>query len=109
MPRFTKRMRTRSPSRTMRGVVAGPACPLNNSQLNSMFMVLGTVLFGSTAYSGHLLHCHVRVVEKSTCLMDVELIDEPSARLHRWLADAGHTVVLDGVFKAMPVHGSRLR
>ncbi len=62
-----------------------------------------------TEHSGHLLHCHVRVVEKSTCLMDVELIDEPSARLHRWLADAGHTVVLDGVFKAMPVHGSRFR
>jgi hypothetical protein len=59
-------------------------------------------------HPSHLLHRHVRVVEESTCLMDVELIDEPSAWLHRRLADAGHTVVLDGVFKAMPVHGSRL-
>ncbi len=51
MPRFKKRMRTRSPWRTISGVVAGPARPFSSSQLNSMFMVFGVVPFGSTQYS----------------------------------------------------------
>jgi hypothetical protein len=36
---------------TMRGVVAGPAFPLIVSQLNSIAMVLGTVLLGRMAHS----------------------------------------------------------
>ena len=51
MPMFTMRSRTRSPSFTSIGVVAGAALPLNVSQLNSMDRVFGMVLFGSTAYS----------------------------------------------------------
>jgi hypothetical protein len=45
------RMRTRSPSLIIKGVDAGPAFPLNVSQLNSMFMLFGIVLFGRTAYT----------------------------------------------------------
>src|SRR6266700_7654762 len=41
--------------------------------------------------------------------MDVELIDKASARLHRRLADSGLAVVLDGVFKSVPMNGGRLR
>ena len=44
-------VRTRSPRRTTSGVEAGPALPLNVSQLNSMFMLFGIELLGSTAYS----------------------------------------------------------
>ncbi len=51
MPRLMILIRTRSPCLTMSGVDAGPALPLNVSQLNSMFMLLGIVLLGSTAYS----------------------------------------------------------
>jgi len=63
----------------------------------------------SAEHAGHLLHCHVRVIEVRAFLMDVELIDEPSTWLNRRLADGGLAVVLDGVFKSMPVDGSRLR
>ena len=31
----------------------------------------------------HLLHRHVRVVEEGAVLMDIELVDETTARLHR--------------------------
>jgi hypothetical protein len=60
-------------------------------------------------HSGHLLHRHVRVVEVRACLMDIELIDKAPSWFHRLLADAGLTVVLDRVFKSVPVDGSRLR
>jgi hypothetical protein len=43
------RMRARLPSRTSSGVVAGAETPLNVSQLNSMFAVFGTELFGRMA------------------------------------------------------------
>ena len=44
-------MRTRSPCLTIIGVVAGAALPLIVSQLNSIAIVFGTVLFGKTAHS----------------------------------------------------------
>ena len=70
-------------------------------------------LFGmhneGTEHPGHLLHRHVRVVKVSACLMNIELIDKAPAWFHWLLADAGLTVVLNGVFKSVPVDGSRLR
>ncbi len=80
--------------------MAGPACPLKR---------LLRVHDERAEHPSHLLHCHVRVVEESTCLMDVELIDKASARLHRRLADSGLSIVLDGVFKAVPVNRSQFR
>ena len=40
--------------------------------------------------------------------MNVEFIDEAAAWFDRLLADAGHAVVADHVFKAMPVDGAWL-
>jgi hypothetical protein len=51
MPRLTKRIRTRAPSRTSRGVVIGLETPLNVSQFHSIFAVFGTVLLGRRAHS----------------------------------------------------------
>ena len=45
------RIRTRSPCFTSIGVVSGPALPLNVTQLNSIAMVLGTLLLGRMAHS----------------------------------------------------------
>ena len=45
------RRRTRSPSRTSIGVVAGADLPFIVSQLNSMASVFGVGLFGSVAHS----------------------------------------------------------
>ena len=100
------RIRTRSPSLTISGVEAGPALPLMTSQLNSMFMVFGMVLFGSTAYScsamqevfiharrigrlrmhdeaaehaHHFLHGHVRVIKECSVLAQSELVHEAVA------------------------------
>src|SRR6266849_5017412 len=55
IPRLMRRMRTRSPCRTISGVLAGPDFPLKVSQLNSMFMVFGTLMFGRTAYSCRMM------------------------------------------------------
>ena len=57
-------------------------------------------------HAHHFLHGHVRVVEVSSRLVDVEFIDEATAGLDRFLADARHAVVTNHVFEAVPVNGA---
>ena len=40
--------------------------------------------------------------------MNVEFVDKPAAWLHRLLTDAGHAVIADQVFEAVPVDGTGL-
>ena len=133
MPRFTIRMRTRSPSFTTIGVVAGPALPLIVSQLNSIASVFGMVLFGRMAHSWntsrnrdrraacrplrmndeepdhahHLLHRHVRVVEERAVLVERELVGKCAARRDRILRNTRHAIHLVRNLEAMPVHRER--
>src|SRR5260370_25012986 len=57
----------------------------------------------------HLVHHVVRKMAVNHPVTGIELIDKTPAWFHRLLADAGLTVVLDGVFKSMPLDGSLLR
>ena len=59
--------------------------------------------------SHHFLHGAVRVIEKSSVLMNSELVNVCSSGRHRLLADPGHAVLLDGKFQAVPVHRSAFR
>ena len=59
-------------------------------------------------HAGELLHGHVRVVEEGAFLVDDEVVRKALAGADRLLADAGHAVVADGIFEAVPVHGGRL-
>src|SRR5918995_1228594 len=95
IPRFTMRTRTRSPSFTSIGVVAGPDLPLIVSQLNSIASEFGMVLFGTidlrrvrpawmddeqADQAHHFLHGHVRVVEEGPVLSQRELVHKAAAR-----------------------------
>ena len=129
-------MRTRSPSRTISGVVRRTGLAVEQQpvefhvhrvrhgvvgqhrillQMNQEILVAvrAVGLLGmhdeAAQHSGHLLHRHVRVIEVSAFLVNVELIDKAAARLDRRLADPGHAVVPDVVFKSMPVHRGRFR
>ncbi len=57
-----------------------------------------------TEHTSHLLHRHMRVIEVSAFLMNVEFVDVAATWFYEVLADARHAVVLYGVFKAVPVH-----
>ena len=56
-------------------------------------------------HAGELLHGHVGVVEEGAFLVDGEVVGERFAGLYGFLRDAGHAVVADVVFKAVPVDG----
>ena len=127
-------MRTRSPCRTIKGVVAGAALPLRVSQLNSMFIGVGNGDIGQNGvflqndceisiysrpvrllgmhdegadHAHHFLHRHVRVVKVGTFLVKCEFIDESPARRDRVLATPRRSVHLDRHLESMPVHRCR--
>ena len=60
-------------------------------------------------HAGHLLHRHVRVIEKGAFLLDGEVVGKALAGLDRSLADAGHAVIAELVFKAVPMNRAGLR
>ena len=96
MPRLTKRIRTRSPSLTSIGVVAGPALPLIVSQLNSIDSVLGIVLFGSSAHSCNEIRSRDRPAActgSSGWMM--KQADHPHHFLHRACASGRRTCRAD--------------
>jgi hypothetical protein len=62
----------------------------------------------SAEHACHFLHGHVGVVEVCARLVNVEFVDKAAAWFHWLLADAGHAVVADHVFKAVPVDGAWL-
>ena len=59
--------------------------------------------------ANHFLHGAVRVIEKSSFLMNREFVGKSFAWCDGFLADVGHAILLDGNFQTMPVHGSALR
>src|SRR3954453_8508112 len=129
------RMRTRSPSRTTKGVLAGPAFPLITSQLNSMVHAVRDGVVGQNSvlleqdceilihprriarlwmhdegaqHAHHFLHGHVRVVEIRSDLVKSEFVDEPAPWRNRILADSWTSIHVVRDLQAMPVHRGRL-
>jgi hypothetical protein len=62
-----------------------------------------------TQHSGQLLHRYMRMVEIRSFLLDEEVVCKTLTGMDRLLADAGHPVVSDLIFKTMPVKGTGLR
>src|SRR5262249_39366154 len=60
------------------------------------------------AHAHRFLHCHMRMVEKRTGLMQIEFILECGARLDQVLHQSRNTIHFDRQLEAVPMHGSRL-